>query len=256
MPQLDPRALTSAHSENHPAVADTKGGNQAAWIGFAGTILAALIAGAVSLYTAGKKANEASDRPATPIANLQAGWTLINPSKPASASFQPRTQPPPPVVHEVAAPTMTHPVPSPVTTGTITSGTCSGLDIKTWVVQIAPVTLLKSRDLTSHPISGYNVNLRLSNIADRAFYIKHAQAELTDDQGNLLQLSSTSLPPDNFTAPTEVSAGGDLPVNMKFLGPGQTGKSVSFSVNLHIVTQDEKPRSDKFETLACTNMPL
>jgi archaellum component FlaG (FlaF/FlaG flagellin family) len=231
---------------------------KAAWIGFAATILAALIAGGFALYTAGKKANEASDRPVTILANFEAGFTLINPSKPASDSFHQAPAVTLPTANEepVPKPVSTSPTSISVPTEAIKNGTCSGLDNKTWAIQIAPVTILKSKDAANHELSGYNVNLRLSNISDRSLYLKHGQAELTDDQGNELPLSSSSLPLDNLSAPTEVSGGADLPVNLKFLGPGETGKSVSFSINLHIFTQDDKPRLDKYETLACTNMPL
>ena len=227
---------------------------KAAWISFLGAILAAIIAGLFSLVVAGRKANEASDKPTSFVANLQAGLTLVNPSRPASESFNPATR----TASTPAAVTSVQPIaPMESPTAKIHAGTCSGLDKKVWSVEIAPVTLLRG---TGHsaPESGYNVNLRLSNVSDRVLDVNYNQAEATDDQGNQLSVKSASVPPNNPNfAPNEVAAGADLAANFKFFVDGTLGKTMSLTINLHTFTKNQDvPRIDKVETLACTNVPV
>ena len=231
---------------------------KAALITAGATILAAVIAGAVALYTAGDKTNKAAGRPATVIDNLRAGLVLANPSRPASDSFQSVAKAEPAPIPTPAAVPVVKPQVEDKPAAELKAGTCSGLDKETWSVQLAPVTPLKGKDGKGVELTGYNVNLRLTNSGARVLDVNYNQADLTDDAGNQINVSSSSLPLNNPNfAPIEVGPGDDLPVNMRFLGPGGAGKSVSFNINLHIFTKrDDLPHFEKVETLACVNQPV
>jgi hypothetical protein len=247
------RDLAKQRAEVDKAIA-----NRTRWLAFLGTLLAALIAagGTFLLDAFGKKADGNSTRF---LSNVYSGiavtYRLANPKIPAADVLPQRTeakQQSSPLTAASPVPHQPPPVVMPMPQNHIPTASCAGLDDKSWTISLGSVV-----PFSSNP-KGYTVHLRFRNNTQVPIGLKlQGQAELTDNNGNRLGLTSSSIAIPNFgVGPTSFGAGVDSPVSFVFAGASQLGTLVDFDVSLNSsTTLDGKPNNQQI-TLGCTSLPV